>query len=257
MALCLITCNIRFDNPADGHHAWPHRRDFLAQTLLKHNPDIIATQEGRYQQLKDFGSNLKNYELIDEHRSWISERMYPSFFIRKDRFEILKSEDIWLSETPNIAASRSFGSAFPRLMTWLKIRPKNSDKNILIVNTHLDHLKEETRIGQINVLIQEINKIWQSECPLVLMGDFNESPIGQVRQIINKEFPDLQDAWKSFNNIEETSHHAFKGKMDNGTRIDWILVDKNAKIQSCIMDKTNKEGLYPTDHYPIISKIKF
>ena len=55
MNLCFITSNIRFDNPDDGLNAWPHRKSLLAQTLLAHSPDIIATQEGRFHQLKEFG----------------------------------------------------------------------------------------------------------------------------------------------------------------------------------------------------------
>ncbi len=94
MELTLITCNIRFDNPADGDNAWAHRRIFLRDTLLSDSPDIIATQEGRFDQLQDLNSLLEDYDLVDPHRSWIGERMYPTFFLKKSKFELMKSEDI-------------------------------------------------------------------------------------------------------------------------------------------------------------------
>src|SRR5690606_27334653 len=144
-----------------------HRRLLLAETLLKHNPDIISTQEGRHDQLKDFETLLQDFELVASHRSWIKERMYPSIYLRKGKFEILKSEDLWLSETPEIAGSRSFNSAFPRLMTWVKLQPVNSKKNLLIVNTHLDHLRGDTREAQARVLIKEVKRFWKDECPVV------------------------------------------------------------------------------------------
>jgi endonuclease/exonuclease/phosphatase family metal-dependent hydrolase len=256
MELCLITCNIRFDNPADGQNSWKHRRDFLAQTLLKHNPSIIATQEGRIHQLNEFQSSLNDFHLVDEHRSWIGERMYPALFLKNEAFEYLGSGDMWLSETPDIAGSLSFESAFPRLMTWTKLQIKDSEQNMFIVNTHLDHVKNETRINQITVLAQEIRRVWDETSPLVIMGDFNDSPDSQVREILMSEFPFLQDAWKMFNKAEETSHHAFTGEMQNGARIDWILVDQKLTVTSCLMDKSVKNGLYPTDHYPIVCKIK-
>ena len=257
MEICLITCNIRFDNPADGLNSWGHRRDFLAQTLLKHNPYIIATQEGRFHQLNELKSSLKDYSLIDPHRSWIEERMYPSIFIREGIFNLISSGDHWLSTTPHIPGSSSFESAFPRLMTWAKIQLKETLEEFTIINTHLDHIKHETRHGQVNVLIQEINKIWDAKSSLVIMGDFNDSPHSPIRESLVQSFPFLQDAWSLHNQVEEASHHSFKGEMQNGSRIDWVLVQNSIFIKNCVMDKTTQNGNYPTDHYPIICHIKF
>ena len=257
MKLCLISSNIRFDNPADGANAWPHRRFNLARTLLDQKPDIIATQEGRYSQLKEFESVLGEFEIIDQHRSWIKERMYPTFFLRKGKFEILKSEDLWLSETPDVAGSLSFESAFPRLMTWVKVQPKGSKTNFLFVNTHLDHIKHETRERQIAVFSEQIKRIQDPNTILMICGDFNDSPESSVRQILLGHFPDLQDAWKLFHQEEQTSHHAFNGECQNGARIDWVLADKRVEIEKCEMEKRSFEGRYPSDHFPIICEFKF
>lgn len=255
MRFNLISCNIRFDNPADEDNSWIHRREILAQTLLKHSPDIISTQEGRFHQLKDLESLLPGFKLIENHRSWIKDRMYPTIFVREEKFEILSSEDLWLSSTPHIAGSFSFDSAFPRLMTWAKIQPKNYNVPLFIVNTHLDHIKAETRKNQVQVLTEQIKKGHANGCPLIIMGDFNDSPQSEVRKILINHFPNLEDAWSVFNKIEETSHHAFKGEIQNGSRIDWILVDKKIKLENCLMDKSTVNGKYPTDHFPIVCNI--
>ncbi len=256
MEICLITCNIRFDNPADGAHAWKNRRDYLIQTLLKYNPSLIATQEGRFHQINELNNSLQSFEIIDQHRSWIGERMYPTLFAKQGAFEHLASGDLWLSETPEVAGSISFSSTFPRLMTWTKIQIKGSEERILIVNTHLDHVKQETRIEQVKVLVTQINRLREQTTSLIIMGDFNDSPDGAVMKIISREFPFLNDAWKLFNSHEESSHHAFKGEIQNGSRIDWILIDQKFSVQSCSMDKSNLNGLYPTDHFPVICQIK-
>ncbi len=255
MNLNLVTCNIRFDNPADGANAWNHRRDFLVKTLLKAEPDIIATQEGRYDQLKDFESLLKDYDLIDHHRSWIKERMYPTIFVRKNKFEILKSEDLWLSETPEVAGSHSFESAFPRLMTYLKIQPKDSKRTFFIVNTHLDHVKAETRLSQSQVLVTQMKRKNPELSSIILMGDFNDSPESEIRTKITQDLK-LIDAWKIFNQNEETSHHGFDGKAEDGARIDWILLDKRIQAIESRMMKDSQDGKYPSDHFPIFCQIK-
>jgi endonuclease/exonuclease/phosphatase family metal-dependent hydrolase len=256
MELSLISCNIRFDNPKDGANSWPHRREILADILLKHDPDLIATQEGRFEQLKDF-QNLLQLEIVDQHRSWIRERMYPSFFVKKEVFEIIKSEDLWLSETPEVAGSKSFDSAFPRLLTWMKVQPKKSKEALLFVNTHLDHVKKETRVEQVKVLAQEIKRVWDGRSLLIIMGDFNDGPESEVRSILKKEFPGIVDPWKKFHSTEETSHHAFLGEFQNGSRIDWILVNGEVKIEDYFMDKSTSNGKYPTDHFPIVCKLSF
>lgn len=254
MDLTLVTCNIRFDNPADGPNSWEHRRLFLRDVLLSHSPDIIATQEGRFTQLQDLDSLLTGYEIVDPHRAWIGERMYPTFFLKKNRFEMTRSEDVWLSETPDIAGSKSFGSAFPRLMTWMKIQPVDSDRDLWFVNTHLDHLKEETRLGQVNVLSSEVRRFWNPLDHLVIMGDFNDHPLSAVRKHLEEEF-ELQDTWRLFHPREESSHHPFSGEEPNGNRIDWILVDKRMKVSESHLDKINRDGKYPTDHFPVIAKV--
>ena len=255
MELVLITCNIRFDNPADGPNDWSHRRLFLTETLLAHKPDIIATQEGRFQQLRDLEALLKDYELVDQHRSWIGERMYPTIFIKKNTFEFLQSGDIWLSETPDIAGSLSFESTFPRLMTWTKLQLKNCEEKVMIVNTHLDHIKKETRLCQIRVLAEEAKKSWMGEGKLFVMGDFNDSPDSDVRHLLKQEFINLDDAWALTNTQEETSHHAFQGEMQNGARIDWVMVDKRTTVKECFLDKAKRDNRYPTDHFPVVCRL--
>jgi endonuclease/exonuclease/phosphatase family metal-dependent hydrolase len=256
MNLCLITSNIRFDNPDDGVNAWPLRRKMLSKTLLSHGPDIIATQEGRFDQLKEFELLLGDYQMIDQHRSWIKERMYPTFFIKKNIFELMKSQDLWLSETPEIAGSFSFGTAFPRLMTWMKIQLKGTNTNFLLINTHLDHVRPETRKMQATVLVEQIKNISDDSCRLIIMGDFNDSPSSIVRNIITDSFSQLIDTWSIFNSSEQTSHHAFNGECQNGSRIDWILVDKNLYLENCFLDKRIFKGRYPSDHFPVICKFR-
>jgi endonuclease/exonuclease/phosphatase family metal-dependent hydrolase len=256
MGLCIITSNIRFDNPADGLNAWPFRKFLLAETLLSHGPDIIATQEGRFYQLKEFEELLEHYIIVDHHRSWIKERMYPTFFVKKNVFEIIGSEDFWLSETPEIAGSISFNSTFPRLLTWIKVQLKNSEKKFILINTHLDHVKADTRIEQVKVLINKVKKLKDEKSYLIIMGDFNDSPDSEIRKIIMDSFPELEDGWKKFHLIEESSHHAFNGECQHGSRIDWILTDQRLSVEKFHFDKTFLRDRYPSDHFPVICKFQ-
>ena len=252
MSLRLITSNIRFENAADMDHDWSKRRELLAQVLLKFKADVIGTQEGREPQLRDLESLLNGFKIIDSHREWIDERMYPTLYINPEKIEVIKSGDIWLSETPEIDGSSSFNSAFPRLCTWATLKHKETKKTFFLINTHLDHILEETRVNQIKVLLEECNKANLDDHPIILMGDFNADHDSEVRKEVLRTWDFLHDPWHTLQLEEETSFHKFKGINNDGSRIDWILVDRSVKTHDIYMDKTSKDGLYPSDHFPVM-----
>ncbi|MDD0852460.1 endonuclease/exonuclease/phosphatase family protein [Halobacteriovorax sp. GB3] len=247
----IASSNIRFDNPQDGSHDWNGRRGILAQCLNEFAPDLLGTQEGREPQLKDLENNLIKLELVDSHREWIDERMYPCIFVNPETIEVHNSGDIWLSETPYEAGSKSFESAFPRLCTWIIATHKESQEKFFYVNTHLDHVLSQTRKEQIRVLIQECDKVNKENLPVVLTGDFNESPFEDVRKVIHDQWSDLRDCWFTLKKEEETSHHNFNGTREDGTRIDWILTSSNFRVYDLELYKENVDGIYPSDHFPV------
>ncbi len=251
--LKLITSNIRFSNPSDGHHDWSFRLPLLVEIYQKFGPDILATQEGRIDQLKELDEKLPNLILIESHRNWIDERMYPCLFINPQTISFERSGDIWLSETPQIAGSKSFDSAFPRLCTWMEMTLISSGKQFMVVNTHLDHILSSTRVKQTEVLINEIKKINKRE--LIILGDFNESPKTTIQSDLIDAFK-LKDPWTEKNYAEETSHHSFEGlEAVTGERIDWILIPEKFECTMLVMDKQSVEGVYPSDHYPILATV--
>jgi len=251
--LKIMTANIRFENPNDGRFNWPHRKNVLKKSIDLFSPDILGTQEGRMPQLHDLRTLITNFDLADIHREWIAERMYPCLFYNPQRLLLRESGDIWLSQTPDIAGSLSFDSAFPRLCTWATfdiMKAPARDKTIMIINTHLDHILPATRLSQIQVLIEEIKKINALQLPIILMGDFNEAPEGPVYKTILNQLPEIRDPWKELKLKEEGSHHNFDGNNTDNSRIDWILASKQLTPKELYLDKYH-ESTFPSDHFPL------
>jgi endonuclease/exonuclease/phosphatase family metal-dependent hydrolase len=244
----LISSNIRFDNPKDQHNDWNGRRLLLSKCLNDFSPDIIGTQEGRKGQLEDLEGLLINLKKETTNRDWIPERMYPTIFYNPKTITILASGDIWLSTTPEVRGSISFDSTFPRLFTW--IRAKNLDFDFFFINVHLDHGSSNTRICQAKVLIQEAKRLNFQNLPIIIIGDFNEGPSGEVKSIISNAFP-VYDPWEKLGFAEEGSHHRFQGPLKDSLRIDWILCDKSLPCEEIFFDKTQNASIYPSDHYPL------
>jgi endonuclease/exonuclease/phosphatase family metal-dependent hydrolase len=253
----VMTSNIRFDNPKDGIHQWKNRKEVLREMIEDFSPDLLSTQEGYRPQIESLDECLPHLNLVSSHREWIKDRMYPSLFFNPKTVEKGLSGDFWLSETPFEPGSKSFKSAFPRLCTWASLKIKSGQHCFLAANCHLDHVLSETREGQIKVLLEEIKKIKKEGEGLILMGDFNDHPQSKVRHIIKEIFPNLYDPWPLLNLDEEPTHHSFNGPCKEGSRIDWILVDKRYKAINIFLDKRQIKGIFPSDHFPLKANILF
>lgn len=250
----LISSNLRFDNPADGIHCWEMRREKLASLINSYSPLLIGTQEGRKYQLHDFSQLLPNHTISTIHRNWIEERMYPTIFLQNELASSIQSGDVWLSPTPNIPGTRLPQSIFPRLLTWVRFEMAN--KSILTVNMHIDHINADTRLTQIQIAVEEMNKIRDPKDLIIIMGDFNDNPSSSVRSELLRSLPDLYDPWVSLKKVEETSYHSFKGSNKMGHRIDWILLDQKIGCHDIFLEKTKSDQIWPSDHFPVICKIK-
>lgn len=252
-SLSVVSSNIRYDEPDDDQHAWGNRRDFLVSRLLEYSPDILATQEGKLPQIREMDDRLTGLSCADAHRGWAGALMYPCLFYNPAKLTMSDSGDIWLSESPSVEGSRSFGSEFPRLCTWASF-----DEGVLAVNVHLDNASSETRLRQIQVLTEQIGPLRKQLDTTILMGDFNEPPDGQVRSFINRTWPDLKDPWLELGNAEESSHHHFYEPIDYGSRVDWILTSSSLEPQEILLDKSQSErGLFPSDHYILKSRFRW
>lgn len=252
--LKVMTSNIRFSSPHDGPNSWDQRKSLLTTVIHDFHPHILGTQEGREPQLRELHQMLKGLTLVDSHREWIEERMYPCLFMNLEEIELIQSGDFWLSETPNVAGSLSFESAFPRLCVWAKIVVKNTQRTIMVVNTHLDHVKSETRQNQMRVMLEQVQQINTQNLPMLFMGDFNESPFGPTRKVMNTFLSELYDPWQKLKYEEETTYHKFRGQLseeEGGARIDWIMASPEFKVHSIEIEKKHRDQLYPSDHFPI------
>ncbi len=252
MALKIVTSNIRFANPADGQNDWEFRRPLLLSLLDDLSADILGTQEGREPQIRELAEGLKNLDLVAGHRTWITERMYPCLFINPKKIKLIRSGDIWLSDTPSVPASKSFESSFPRLCTWAEVEITECGLKLMVINTHLDHVLQETRKMQARVLVDEIKLI--NSWPKILMGDFNESPTTFIKEELLNGL-NLKDPWVEKGLKEETSHHSFKGLESGGDRIDWILVPENFAIEIIALEKRSFDGAFPSDHFPLFATV--
>ena len=112
---------------------------------------------------------------------------------RKDRFEIRRMGQFWLSETPDVPASMSWGVTITRMVTWVRFLDKRTGKEFYFLDTHFAHRPqdEQARSNSAKVIADFLATL-PKDIPVVLTGDFNTTPDKEAYKTITGY---LQDAW--------------------------------------------------------------
>ena len=141
----LISYNLRNSGARDGDNAWMKRRHATPQMIRQEAPDVFGVQEGLIDQLQYIDTECPQYARVGVGRDDGAEggEIMAIYYLR-DRFELVDSGTLWLSETP-AEVSRGWDGACNRTMTWVELRDKNSGKEFFYFNTHLDHRQTDRR----------------------------------------------------------------------------------------------------------------
>ena len=250
--LRVMTFNVRLPLDQDGPNQWQYRRDFAADVVARAKPDIIGTQELHKVQGDDLLARLPDYAWfgIDRRGGRADEHM--AIFYRHDRFDLVELGNFWLSDTPSVPGSISWGHPFPRMVTWGLFRTKASGRCFYVFNTHLPYRPEddEARLKGARLLLDRIGQMAGGR-PVVLTGDFNTAPGGPVHDLLTRRLADARIA-APVKAGPEGSFHAYKGEGDR--RIDWILSQgfETRRVETIAQ---RRGELFPSDHHPVVADL--
>ena len=254
--LAVMTFNLRFAS-ATGANNWPARRPVMAELIKQAAPDLIGTQEGLYAQLKDIASDLPEHAWIGLGREGGSHGEFMAVFYRKDRLDPLEYDHFWLSDTPNLIGSATWGNRVKRMVTWVRFLDRKTQQQFYFINTHFDHQVEESRQKSAALVRQRIDAL-KTELPILLVGDFNTGHNSESHTILTRD-NGLLNAWttaakRSGENVG--TFHNYRGAMKDGVHIDWILHRNGVAVDDIEVLTFNKDGQYPSDHFPVLAKVR-
>ena len=228
--------------------------------LKEYDLDIIGFQECNDAMFDKLVNYLPQYTLIGQSRSKKNNGAFSEYTCiayKTDLFTNNFSSTFWLSKTPNVIGSRNITSIFPRICTMINLTNNENNQQFCIFNTHLDHLLPYNRHKEIDVILDKIKTVLTSNTKIILMGDMNTTIKSKVgTKILDFTFKGIQfkNAYQS-NEVFNTLHF-FNGKVkESKSPIDYIFVSSNIKIIDCNIITTDFDGLYPSDHFPVIANI--
>jgi endonuclease/exonuclease/phosphatase family metal-dependent hydrolase len=225
-----------------------------------HGADVVGLQEALPNQIADLETALPHFGWFGAGRSAARDGEHCAVLFRRDRLEVLSESTFWLSETPEVAGSRAWDAALPRIVTWGKLRDRRTGAAFHLFNTHFDQRGEAARRESARLLLRKIAEIAGPAGPVVVTGDFNTTSDSDPYRILTTgdgprgALVDAFGASSCPNHGPTSSWNGFKA-IQPGRRIDFILVRPPvAVLQHGILSDTF-DGRFPSDHLPVIAEL--
>jgi endonuclease/exonuclease/phosphatase family metal-dependent hydrolase len=252
--LRVMTFNVRLLAGNDGANNWNARRDLAAEMLRAEDPDVIGTQELFKQQGDDIVERVPQFVWFGEGRRGGHDDEHMGVFYRKDRLKVLESDNFWLSDTPDVPGSRTWGNLYPRMVTWARFERIADGATFTVYNTHFPYrdIDEPVRIRCAEFIRDRLAKLPRNE-RVILLGDFNTTFDTVAHSTLTES---LTDAWVAApkRTGPEGTFHSFTGKPER--RIDWILF-RGLQANWVKTVTTQRAGRYPSDHFPVVAELEF
>lgn len=238
----------------DGFEGWEARVPYTGDTIRRHDPDLVGTQElFSGAEVAQIEAELPEYTSIwwaapDENTLDYAD---AAIFYRTSMFEEVEHGFYWLSPKPDTAYSTGFSSPqLPRLVVWARLHAIAEDTDFIFATTHFDNNAPSQELSA--PLVLERTAALASEVPVVMTGDFNSRPDTTAYAILTgiegdaphpfvDTFVLAGDAWRQDTNLDPVPEY------DPAIRIDHVFVTGASwTATDWVVDQW---GYGPTEHY--------
>lgn len=266
--LSAMTFNLRgdFDEgvPTDKPTAWlsttgTNRRDISLELIREADPDLLGVQEAYQNQVAEIDAALASHDVYTVGRDDGREAgEHCAIYYRRERFEPVDEGTFWLSNDPEKPSTYP-GAACPRIASWVVLRDRQNDRELLVLNTHWDHVSSEARRHSAEMIRERLAEL-RGKRPAIVMGDLNvgeEQP--PIQKLLGSDEDRLVDSYRTIYPEQapnERSFHGFRGG-EQGHRIDYLLTTTGFRATDAAIVRTDFNGVYPSDHYPVTAVLEW
>lgn len=262
----VLSLNLRGPDD-DPPNLWPSRLPLVAGIFRDRLPDLVGTQEGLYLRLEELAEELRDlrYRWIGLGREGGSHSELMAVFYRDDRFQAVEFDHFWLSRSPKTIGSvlPEGTPGLPRMVTWVRFRERGTGRDIVQVNTHLDHRSDEARTKSAELVAAFVAEQLDRGDSVVLTGDFNAPAVSsRPYGILTRR---LDDTWRAASGGAQrrfaTYHGYRRPTLQEGEEscIDWILASADLKPVAAeviaVTDERPGGLVYPSDHWPVLADL--
>lgn len=261
--MVVMTFNILCSFCDDTYDPWEDRVGYIADTIARHDPDLVGLQElftaDEVQQLLDLNPDYDALFYSDD----TSDYADATIWWRSDRYELVDSGFYWLSPAPDLPFSVGFSQPqLPRLVAWAQLRELSTDAELLFVDTHFDNNSPSQELSA--PLLLERTEAQAGALPIIVVGDFNSRPDSTAYGILTNGVEpggfaltnsfDLARAWSVDSNQDPVPPY------DPAIRIDHIFVAGGEwTVPWWVVDTWvyGDSQLHTSDHFAMAAQLEF
>ncbi|MFI9047351.1 endonuclease/exonuclease/phosphatase family protein [Streptomyces sp. NPDC053427] len=247
-----MTFNLRYASDTRPH-SWAERRPVMRSLLRREAPQLLGTQEGLYGQLRDIAEDLgPRYDWVGTGRGGGSRDEFAAIFYEARRLEPVEYDHFWLSDTPYVIGSATWGNTVIRMVTWVRFRDVREGGEFYAWNTHLDHAHQYSRERSAALIVERLRAL-DPAVPRIVTGDFNvaahKNPVYEAMLGGGA----LVDSWDSAEerSAQYATFHGYRPLVPDGDRIDWILTSPAVRTRRATINTFSEHGQFPSDHLPV------
>lgn len=255
--LKIMSFNVRYDTPRDSMNNWQYRKEEAGKMLNYYAPDIVGMQEVLHNQLEDIKSYLPQYTALGVGREDGREKgEFNPLFFKTDRFELVKSGNFSLSETPEVIGVRGWDAVCKRIATWAVLKDKASGIEFMALNTHLDHKGETARKESARLLVNQLVTLAETR-PFVMTGDFNTTPDSAIIGLLTEEgkVKNAKSEAALVYGPEWTFHDFGRLSLPERMWIDYIFISPGIQVKTFRNITDVPDTVFLSDHNPVLSEI--
>lgn len=249
----IVSFNVRCAN--DLYGSVKGRGELLSSAIEQYAPDSFGVQEATKDWLAILEEKLGDkYDYVSQMRDGKSSSEASAVFYLKDKYNLIDSGTIWLSDTPEKFASKFTMSFCPRIASWAVLENKLTGESYTHVNTHLDHVLENVRVKQVQVLQEKIKELSKDGTPVVCTGDFNTK---QDADAYKKMSETMIDSKLIASVSDDGATYINYGRNPLETKpIDFIFVSQGVKVNTYKIIDEKIDRMYLSDHAGLCADIE-
>lgn len=256
----VLSFNIRYGTAPDGPDAWQRREELVYDVIRERDSDFVGLQEALRFQIDAIREAVPGYAEVGVGRDDGKEAgEYSAILYKEERWRVADRGTLWLSDTPDLPGSKSWGNEITRIVTWARVVDRGSGRAVWVFNTHFDHVSQPSRVKSAELLASRIAGR-EPRDPVIVTGDFNageDNPAILYLKGAHARSPvRLVDTFRVRHPEAAMSgtFGGFEGRHD-GPKIDYIFVEPDARVREAAIIGDQRNGRYPSDHYPVYAEI--
>lgn len=259
--LTVMSFNIRYGTAKDGENEWAARREMLFDVVRTANADLIGLQEALDFQIDEIIAAVPTYAVVGVGRDDGAEKgEYSAILFRRDRFHVAEAGTFWLSDTPSVIASKSWGNNITRICSWARFIDRDG-RGFYHYNLHLDHQSQPSRERSTVLLRGRIDTRSIPE-PVIVTGDFNvgeaNPALATLTLAAGRGAPPLVDTFRVLHaDVKDAgTFSGFKFGNHGTDKIDYVLVQPGTEVMAAEIVRSSRDNRYPSDHFPVTARVR-